>query len=368
MESIKKANRQAGFISGKFLFICILFFLIRVSAGFAQDAASPAGIKTLSTGQAGQPSGTALASEIESIKSVLNNKDAKTASVTDSRQDALIRLARLQQLSGDLETASGTWLAAAAEQGGGNDAALVSGAFCMAAMGEWDRALAIIAPILRENRQNPALLRARYLSACARAWSNGDASDLSVMAQNPEFKELHSAVYWTLWRLAGIRPGMAGAGSAALWKARLLDEFPQSPEARIAAAENPAQPQTPAISALPSLHWLLLPVQEDLIEILHAATAPVQSAPISAPPQQQAPPAQSSQPAQSSRILQTGLFSVEANAKNQMDKLLKAGFSASIARRTVQGKEFWAVTVPAGSNMAKTVDDLKKAGFDSFPL
>jgi hypothetical protein len=73
-------------------------------------------------------------------------------------------------------------------------------------------------------------------------------------------------------------------------------------------------------------------------------------------------------PTQTGRVLQTGLFGVESNAVNQMEKLVKAGFPAAIIRRTVNGREYWAVTVPSGSNMNLTIENLKKAGFESFPL
>jgi len=45
-----------------------------------------------------------------------------------------------------------------------------------------------------------------------------------------------------------------------------------------------------------------------------------------------------------------------------------AGFTASISRKLVNGAEYWAVTVPEGQDQRKTAADLKKAGFDSFPI
>jgi hypothetical protein len=62
------------------------------------------------------------------------------------------------------------------------------------------------------------------------------------------------------------------------------------------------------------------------------------------------------------------LFGKEANARAQIDALRKAGFTASASRKLVNGVEHWAVTVPAGQDSKKTTADLKKAGFDSFPV
>ena len=362
MGLIKILRRQAGFPRRILLFCAFLFFFDCFS-GFAQEA------------------GTPLASEIRAIESVVNAPEPGNPpeSGAGARHEALIRLARLRQLLGDMEAAAASWIdAAAAGQGSRRESALVSGAFCMAAMGEWERAAALIAPVLRENRQGPALRRARYLEACARAWTGGGASGLIALAQTPEYTDLHSSIYYPLWRLGGLGPELPDAGSAAAWRARLLEEFPHSPEGRIATSESAGQPQAnaPAVGAKASLHWLLIPGFEAPVEMprpIAQAAPPAPAAPSAqavpvAPPPQSSSPAQSASPAQTGRVLQTGLFGVESNAVNQKEKLIKAGFSAAIICRTVNGTEYWAVTVPGGSNMNRTIEDLKKAGFDSFPL
>ncbi|GHV96762.1 hypothetical protein AGMMS50293_30820 [Spirochaetia bacterium] len=183
------------------------------------------------------------------------------------RHDALVRLARLRQLSGDLESAAKNWLDAA-EQDKSDDNALTAGAFCLAAMGEWERAAAALRPLLQAGRPGPALLRARYLDACLKAWGSGtpgsgtpnfgtpgsgtpnfgDAAYLSALADNTEYTELKSEIFYTLWKTAAANPGLSGTASAETWKQRLLAEFPHSPEGRIAAPET-----APAISASPAL-------------------------------------------------------------------------------------------------------------------
>ena len=67
-------------------------------------------------------------------------------------------------------------------------------------------------------------------------------------------------------------------------------------------------------------------------------------------------------------VLQTGLFLREENARTLAERLRRAGFQADIARRGVQGVEYWAVNVPAGNDTGGTIIRLKDAGFESFPI
>jgi hypothetical protein len=273
---------------------------------------------------AGIPAGT----ELQNIEKTLARSGISAA----ERQDALIRLARLRQLSGDIEGAAKSWLeAAAAEQGENGDNALVSGASCLAAMGEWEKAAAALRPLLSPVRRGPALLQARYIDASIKAWASGDTSALSALADNAEYAELRPLIYYTLWKTG-----------AEEWKTRLLAEFPRTPEGRIAGSGSAA-----ALTAKPSPLWLLLPGREGFS--------------LSAPPSV-------SSPESGAKALQTGLFSNEANARAHSDRLKNAGFSPGLVRRTVNGSTYWAVTVPAGQNTSQTIQKLKNAGFESFPL
>ena len=260
------------------------------------------------------------------------------------RHDALVRLARLRQLSGDITAAAACWLDAAAADPS-DDAALTAGAFCLAAVGEWDTALLTIRPLLASGRQGLPVLQARYLEASLNARVSGNVSALAGLAGDPEFAAIHPLVHYTLWRIIAENPGVSPAGSAEVWKARLLAEFPQSPEAR---AANPGKNTATAIKEVPSPIWLLFPGN------------PVE--------QPRSAPAVPAVPASAPVVLQTGVFSREANARAQADTLQKAGFSAAVSRRPVNGVDHWAVTVAAGQNVNQTIQDLKKAGFDSFPV
>jgi len=293
------------------------------------------------------------------------------------RHEALVNLAHLRQLSGNVAGAAANWLEAVSINPR-DDAALITGAYCLAAIGEWELAASALRPLLDSYLQGKSMLQARFLDAFLKvriaaegtaseressksgALQSGvlqnDVSALATLAEDPELAPLHPMIYYTLWQIlnGNSRPsetGSAGKGSGAeKWKIRLLDEYPQSPEARVAAAEKNAI----TISAVQSPLWLLFPGPETSGFIETAAETP--------------PPANGKENAPPSVVLQTGLFSREANARSQADALRKAGFTALVSAKKANGTERWVVTVPGGQNSAKTTDDLKKAGFDSFPV
>ena len=275
--------------------------------------------------------GIAVGTELQSIEKTLARPDISAA----GRQDALISLARLRQLSGDIEGAAKSWLEAAAEPGGKGDDALVGGASCLAAMGEWEKAAEALRPLLASGRRGPALLQARYIDASLKVWASGDISPLIALADDAEYAGLRPLIYYTLWKTG-----------AEEWKARLLAEFPRTPESRIAESEGASA----AVMAKPSPLWLLLPGREGF------SLSPPSAFPLPGPA------------ASPAAALQTGLFSNEVNARAQSDRLKNAGFSPALVRRTVNGSAYWAVTVPAGANVTQTIQQLKNAGFESFPL
>jgi tetratricopeptide (TPR) repeat protein len=310
--------------------------------------------------------GLPVGAEIQNLERSLAKQGISAA----EKHDALLRLAQLRQLSGDLEGASRAWLEAAASEPGKTDEhALLGSAFCLAAMGEWDRANAALRPILQANRSGPVLLRSRFLDACVKGWSAADTSALRVLADNAEYAELKSEIYYTLWKTLAAN---SGADSAEVWKRRLVAEFPHSPEGRIAAAEN-APAQNPAIVTKQSPLWLLLPGRGGFSLNPAPGTTQVSQASAQAGPSQTAAAAPAQQPAPSPAAssgarLQTGLFSRQENAQAQLERLQAAGFTAALVRRMVNSAEYWAVTVPAGDDQNLRIRELKNAGFESFPV
>jgi len=355
-------------------FLCVLVCAFSLAQLPAQNAAQSS-------------LGSSLEAEIQNIEKSINRQGITPA----EKHDALVNLARLRQLSGDIEGAARNWLeAAAAIPGQVDDEALLSCAFCLAAMGEWDRAATALEPIVSK------LPRARFLDLSIKAIKSGDTSHLAVIADHPNYYETKTEILFVLWKVSR-------GSSGEKWRQRLVTEFPQTPEGQLASGLSAS-----SISVRPSPFWLFaggldsLPLVEtkpagnpaqnvpQSAAQLPARNAPQPAALTSAPPSKSTPiiaiaqaipedqsaarkPAQSqpqvSQPSSSSSgKLQTGVFSRQENAQAQTEKLKGAGFSPTIERRIVNNSEMWVVTVPAGNNQTQTVNALRAAGFDSFPV
>ncbi|MDR2369948.1 MAG: SPOR domain-containing protein [Treponema sp.] len=284
-------------------------------------------------------------SEIQNLEKILGKSPAGA-----EKHDALVHLARLYELLGNLEAAAETWLkAASAEPGKRDDASLVKSGRCFAAMGEWEKAETAIRPALLSSRG--ANLEARYLGAQIEAFRSGDVSALQGLLEDPGFSGLKAAIYYTLWRITG----------AETWKAPLLSEYSRSPEGRIAGAFSAGG----AVGARPSALWLLMPGGVSPEARPAGVRNPVSAVPPAAPPPAAAAPAS---PRSRDAALQTGLFGREANARIMTGKLEAAGFSSVVVRRSVNGNDYWAVQVPSGGDVNGTILRLKNAGFESFPV
>ena len=272
------------------------------------------------------------------------------------RHGLLVRLAGLRQLSGDFSGAAANWLEAAAVNPA-DDFALVSGAYALAAIGEWERATLTIRPFLASAKGGPQAVRARYLDATIRAWTASDISALTALAADPEAVHIRPAVYYTLWWTEARDPATF-TGNGERWRTRLLSEFPASPEARIASTDSGGSGAS--IEAMHGPMWLLLPglpagtplgVPEDSTLAGLVAGRPEAGASTAPPTHGQ----------------QTGLFRNEGNAKAHAETLTKSGFAAVILRRQSDGSDFWAVVVPT-HNPTATAGELRAAGHDSFTV
>jgi tetratricopeptide (TPR) repeat protein len=275
------------------------------------------------------------------------------------KHEALLRLARLFQLSGNLERAAAAWLeAAGAAPGGRDDRALLEGARILIALGEYEKAEEGIRAALAGGREK---IRAAYLAALLGAFRSGEEGALARVAEDPDFAPYRSEIYYTLWKIS----------SNGRWKTMLLEEFPQSPEGMIARDAE-------GVHAAATAHWLLFPGRDSppaaAPEAARPAAAPAPAVPAAARPVPAVPasaaPAPAAQPPAdaSGAFLQTGLYGREENAAAMARRLKEAGFDARLRRRTVNGTGYWAVSVPPGPDMNGTIRTLKEAGFDSFPV
>jgi len=305
--------------------------------------------------------GVSLDAEIKNMEKTVNKQGVSPS----QKHETLVRLARLKQLSGDIEGAAKNWFeAAAAIPGSVDDDALLACAGCLAAMGEWDRASAALEPLVSK------IQRARFLDTVIKAIQSGDELPLAALAANPQFSQMKSEIYFMLWKIS--------SGQAAEdWRGKLLAEYPQSPEGRLAAGESSS-----TIVVRTSPFWLFASGLDSLPLTAETYTAPKQSASVtqkntvqksapteSAPVQKSAQvvsqtnASQSAAPSAGAK-LQTGLYSQQANADVQMEKLRRAGFTPFLEKRN----ENWVVIVPASPDQGRTIKELREAGFESFPV
>jgi hypothetical protein len=323
-----------------------------------------------------------LGGEIQNIEKILQSSSTGNA----ERHDALIRLARLSALSGNLEAAAGAWLRAATVQPGvRDDRSLLEGVRCLIAMGQLDAAEEHVRTILLSGQNAELVREGRYLGSQIQVFRTGNGAALAALLSGQEYADKRPAMLYTLWRITGEEA----------YRIRLESEYPASPEAR--TFQDAA---TPVIGA-PTAMWLLMPGRE-AVTLGEGARAVVPSGPPATgasgsgsgasglspqppagnpPPQAQASSgtgvpgtgvpgtnALGTNAPGSSSILQTGLFSREDNAKAMAERLRAAGFLAGITRRQVNGNNYWVVGVPPGDNMNATIMRLKDAGFESFPV
>ena len=291
-----------------------LLLIITAGAGFSQT-------------------GVSLDTEILNIERAITRQGISVS----ERHDALVRLAQLRQLSGDIEGAARNWLeAAAAVPGSVDDEALLNCAYCLAAMGEWDRASAALQPLLLR------YIRARFLYVSINAISTGDLTELASLADNPEYLNLRAEILFVLWKISHT-------ASSQRWQQRLVNEYPQTPEGLLAAGRSSA------IMVRPSAFWLFAGGLDSLpLTGSVPANVPTQSL--------------ISQKADAPVRIQTGLFSRQANAQTQVTNLIRSGFIPVIEQRGVNGNEMWAVTVSAGSDANRTLSELRAAGFEAFTV
>jgi tetratricopeptide (TPR) repeat protein len=301
--------------------------------------------------------GVSLEVEIKNIEASVSKQGISAV----ERHDALVRLARLRQLSGDIEGAAKNWFeAAAAIPGKVDNDALLSCAYCLAAMGEWDRAATALDPLLSKSP------RARFLNTVINAIKTGDLSALGSLADNPEYSGLKVEILFVLWKLTQ-------GDLSERWRQRLInEEFNQTPEGILAAGKSSAVIK-------PSPFWLFAGGLDSLPVLASEKPTETTAAQVTTPPQS-ASAAQSATAAQTATVtqatppvsatvkLQTGIFGREANAQAQAAKLRQAGFSPSIEQRIVNGNEMWAVIVSAATDQKSAISELREAGFESFPV
>jgi tetratricopeptide (TPR) repeat protein len=284
------------------------------------------------------PQAVSLAAETASLEKKLADSRLSSA----ERKQTLEKMARLFELSGDAERAADAWSRAAQTvSGNARLEALLQSARCLAAMGEFDQAETALRPVLAVSNNRALQNRARFLAAQIEALKTGNTALLAGLLSNPDFTDQKPQLYFSMWRISG--------DSAA--HTRLLAEFPQSPEARIARNDT-------AVNTAPAAHWLLS----------GTSVLPAISGAGNSGGEPSLAVTRSAGNTGAPTLLQTGNFNREENAQNMSEQLRNAGFSPVITRRTVSGENRWIVGVVPGPEPFRTMQRLRELGFDSFQV
>jgi hypothetical protein len=290
-----------------------------------------------------------LSGELERNQGLLEKAEVSP----EEKREAAVRLARLYGLAGNAEKAAEYWDYAAGKDGGRAAGAqrvkaLLEKARLLIAQGEYEKARGLLGDILAGEGKGGAITEARFLSALAGFFRNGEEGPLARLAEEGDLGALRSGLYYALWKFTGRE----------LWKTRLLTECPASPEALMLQGRS-VQP-----SAAPL--WFLFPGREglDLLPAPGSGPAPLAAAPAETVPAARAQPA----PAQAPAALQVGLYSREENARLIAERLKNAGFNPLIRVRKLEDQSYWAVTVAPGADSGALMMRLKDKGFESFPV
>jgi len=338
--------------------IFLLLILIAVFPVLAQQGTSAEG------------AAVSLSSEISRLERLTviggGEGNASAAATQEQRRNAFLGLIGLHKLSGNSEAALKICESALAAFPGNEHFILEQGQLLFS-MGEHEKAVSLFDTL--KNSGNRELAKQGQLLAAKLEAFRSSTQVLISLADDPDFTAHKSDIYYTLWKLT----------SNASWKNKLVSEFPQSPEAKLADG---------GIGLSPSLLWLLFPgresvslapaVQQTVVQQTVMQQTAVQRTPVPQAATQQTAAQQTPVPQAAAQqapvqtapgsFLQTGLFGREENARALADRLRKAGFEPHINPRIVNGNNFWAVVVSGGADVNATIKKLKDAGFESFPV
>jgi cell division protein FtsN len=289
------------------------------------------------------------------------------------------RIARLFDLSGRIEEARNAYLAAHAE--GAPDATLVSAFLLSLGMNDVESMTDALVRLKGRSPSSEILLQALSdLRTGDRAAARAALVGLAEQTGNPD---LALKSLWVLYQAAQREGDTAGQSNA---RAKLAKRFASAPETALAAgaagagspsgrqvvlpapapdavgsAPASAQPQT-APDAVPAVSGQAQPSSP-------AASTP--AAPAASAPSAPAASTPAAPTAGARYSVQAGSFQTKENADDLLRELGNRGFSATVLRDQVQGRDRWRVFAGSGleREAAETVRlKLSAAGFPGFVI
>jgi cell division septation protein DedD len=336
-----------------------------------------------------------------------------------------VRLADIEILRGDLESAAGYYTTASFAVPGNRDfSCLLQAAWAYFSLGDDGHALASVTVVRQTDKDRDRKLEGRLIEALVSMRKDDFGSArraldevlaVSAFARRP-LALLADCVY-----SSAHGPGLDAA------VAKLRREFPDSPESAIAdslSGRSGAAPVTgaKAVSVFPTPFWLLeaggiepgaavpspqppkiqpgsVPAKDSAAQVAKetasakpgdetkpavgadAAAKGGDAAKPAAGPAKVGEPAGSGKPSvaaskkggssdagNSISKYQIGSFSRIENANNLAAELKGKGFKPVITEKKAEGKSFWAVSVPVSGSASDLATRLKDAGYETYPI
>jgi hypothetical protein len=249
-----------------------------------------------------------------------------------------------------MEGAAGAFSQAAyALHGRRDERALLESARCLLAIGEAAPAERLVQSLLLSGGDAAVVRELRLLGAQIAAFRHGSLEALEEILQDlsPEMRSFHPAALFTLHRVSG----------AEIYRERLLRDHASSPEAQILRER---------VSLYPAAHWFLYPGMEDTLLSPQGPEAGASAAALPEASALSGADALAEESLPEAIALQVGLYHEEANAQAMVERLAAAGLKGEVVRRPVNG--YWAVLVPPGSDLGRTIIQLKDQGIEAFPV
>ena len=278
----------------------------------------------------------------------LKNRLEVSESALESRE-VLIRLARLEELAGDLDSAQKHYQQASFAVPGSKDfPSLLSSAVLLFEIGEFQGAEAQCKAII-ETCQIPDLVEGAYV-LLSRIYfaTEREAKAMQVFGGGTDLSGLSKHSAPTLLWIYQLAQKMQNSALALRAKQLLTSSYGNSVEAAIASGNSGILPS-------PSL-FLGLSVSD-------ATAGKAESIEITSA---------TSQEFESDNLLsvQTGSFSVRENAEYAIQDLLTAGFSATISEKVVNEKQYFRVIIQNinSKDLQDLLTKLKESGFEGFAL
>jgi cell division septation protein DedD len=299
------------------------------------------------------------------LSRALASTDARASLPSEYRKPLLVKAGDLALLLGLFADAATNYEAAAVQgtaPGDKGDELLIRSARCFIAAGDYENAARISSNLVASAKDPLLAVDARLVVAWSLALQGRTEDAKASLGSIPEIAGVSAVARPGQRREARFIQWLCAADKAAA-AAALAAEFPGSPEALISAGK----------ASLPPLpHWYLGALAVALsVPGLPFAQGISPAASPEAPP---ASPKADGAQVESGKRLQVGFFSVEDNARALRDELRSKRFEATIEVRQrasspgKTGEKRWIVVVDGGKDIAKTMQSLKDAGYESYEI